>query len=201
MFGLGALFGAMIGGEQANQGAAATVEGTEQDLYFKNLALDEQQRQYDLNQGLMKPFYESGRNALISSEANSQNFGGRLNDIMQMPQVQEMVERNTRGQQNQLRSMGMGRSGVGQLQLGGIASDTAMSFENMLNNRLQSLAKQAQTGGIGLNTANQSNINNQSNIYSSMGNSAAQGAMMRGNYNQANINNQFQQGANALGGV
>ena len=194
----GALIQTGLQGHSANEGAEATVEATKADIYQKRLGLEEQQRQYDMMQKLMNPFYQSGQDALKGLEQNAQGFGNRLNEIMMMPEVQQIIADKTGSQTGQLRGMGLGRSGFGQKQLGGIASDTAMGFENVLNNRMQSLANQAQTSGMGLNSMNQANVNAQGNLLGQMGNSAARGAIMQGNFNQAGINSLVQGGANML---
>ncbi len=195
---LGALIGLGVQGHAANQSAEATAEATAFDLAQKRKALGLQQEQYDRMQALMNPFYESGQQALQGLQQNAQGFGSRLNEIMQMPEMQAMIAEENKNQTNQLRSAGLGRSGAGQLQLANIPVNQAMNYENTLNNRMQSLANQSQTSGMNLNNLNQANVNQQSGLLNQMGNSASRGAIMEGNFNQAGMNAIINGGANVL---
>ena len=175
----GAAIGALAQGSAADNAATASVEALQRDLYYKNLGLDEQQRQFDLQQSLIAPFVQSGQQAIpaLQRGASSLNISQLLNYAPYSQLAMEKMEDTG----NYLGSIGGLRSGFGQKQRASAGTDALSNIENLLNQLQQSLAGQAQTGSFTLGSQGAQTASNISNLLQAQGQAASANALRQGN--------------------
>ena len=130
--------------------------------------LAEQQRQFDITAAQQEPFLQAGLDAMpgVQDAATLEGYGGRISDIMGNQEINDL--------RNQIFNDYMQDAGLGPVEGGGnLDISQAMSIEDMLNQRGQSIAGKGLTGanamaGFGANKTGQI-----SSILSNYGNTGA----------------------------
>lgn len=175
----GLIAGAAIQGAGAQNQAQASREGLESNLYFKNLSLDEQQRQFDLQDQLLSPFYESGAQSLQGLERGAE--GVSISQLLQQPAFQQLAQESMNDASKYVGAMGGRRSGYGQNQIASAGTNALKNIENLLNQRQQSLTGQSQTTGFQLGSQGAQTTGNISNLLQAQGAASMQNALRQGN--------------------
>ncbi len=187
----GAMIGALAQGTAAAQSAEASVDATERDLYFKNLALDEQERQYGLQSRLYDPFVRQSQQAIPQLQQGA--AGLNISQLLGYAPYQQAVEEAQAETMGAVGARGLRRSNFGINQVASAGTNTLSNINNLLNQRAQSIAGQAQTGSFALGNRGATTTGNISSILQSQGATAAANARRLGNIqtqlgeNMANI--------------
>ncbi|MCP3999400.1 MAG: hypothetical protein GY727_00600 [Gammaproteobacteria bacterium] len=175
----GLIAGAALGGTAADQAATSSVEAAEADIYQKQLGLDEQQRQYDLQNQLLAPFYQAGQASIPQLQRGAR--GLNISQLLQYAPYQQAAQEAQADTRSALGSRGLRRSQFGLEQVASTGVNELSNIESLLNQRAQSLAGQSQTTGFSLGQRGATTTGNISNLLQAQGGAAMANALRQGN--------------------
>lgn len=199
--GLGAA-GSIIGGMQANRGASKAADAQVQ---AAQLGVEENRRQFDLVQTLLKPYVEGGA-AAFKQQQNLLGLGGAasqqqaISALQNSPFFQAQLNQGTNAILQNASATGGLRGGNVQGALSQFAPQLLQqTYQNQLTN-LDGLASAGLGAATGTGKAAQNAAAQNSQLFGNMGQAQAGAYLARAQNNQNMIGGLFGMAGNILGG-
>jgi len=194
--------GSVIGGQQANRGASKAADAQVQ---AAQLGVEENRRQFDLVQTLLKPYVEGGT-AAFKQQQNLLGVGGAaaqqqaIGALQNSPFFQAQLNQGTNALLQNASATGGLRGGNTQAALAQFAPQLLQqTYQNQLSNlgglSSMGLGAAAGTGNAAQNTADQN-----SQLFGNMGQAQAGAYLARAQNNQNMVGSLFGMAGNILGG-